>query len=198
MNRFVTLDYLRGGSSSQRRAYAVLHDCGIFDLLRPYEPLLAGTVPLGIDVEGSDLDIVCRISSVEGFAAFAEQAFGERAGFEMHRRGGDTVVVRFYADGMPVEIFASPTPSARSAAWRHMLVEERIMALAGDDFRRRVICLKRCGVKTEPAFARLLRLDGDPFAAVLALENASDREILDLCFGGKDVYLHSQTANYEI
>ena len=181
MTEFANLDYLRKGSAAQRRAYAILHEGGLFDLLQPYEPLLAGTVPLGIDVAGSDLDVVCRISSVEGFAVFAEHTFGRRTGFEIHRRSADTVVVRFEVDGIPIEIFASQTSSADSAAWRHMLVEKRVLSLLGDDFRRRVIEMKRAGVKTEPAFCRLLGLDGDPFAAILALEDATDEEICNLC-----------------
>lgn len=66
----------------------------------------------------------------------------------------------------------------RSNAYRHMLVEARVLRLLGGEFMRRVVELKEKGVKTEPAFARLLGLDGDPYVAVLGLENVSDEDIM--------------------
>ena len=66
----------------------------------------------------------------------------------------------------------------RSNAYRPMLVEARVLRLLGEEFMRRVVELKEKGVKTEPAFARLLGLDGDPYIAVLGLENVSDEDIM--------------------
>ncbi len=56
---FETLDYLKNGSEKQQRAYLVLTSYSVFENLQGFDPLLIGTVPLNIDTEKSDLDIIC-------------------------------------------------------------------------------------------------------------------------------------------
>ena len=46
--------------------------------------------------------------------------------------------------------------------------------------KSKVIELKQSGQKTEPAFAALLQLQGDPYAAMLKLEKLSDDELVSL------------------
>ena len=58
-----------------------------------------------------------------------------------------------------------------------MLAEARILALLGPDFAKRVRALKRQNIKTEPAFAQLLRLSGDPYIGVAELANMSMDEM---------------------
>lgn len=176
-------DRLRGGNPVQRRCYAMLEREGIFRLLQPFSPLLAGTVPIGIDVEGSDLDIVCRIDSTEDFAAFAVRHFGGYRNFESYERDTRTIVCRFVCDDIPIEIFASDVEPFESNAWRHMIAEYKVLESAGDELRRAVVRLKRRGLKTEPAFARLLGLEGDPYEAMLRVGGMSDAEITELAAG---------------
>jgi hypothetical protein len=57
---FTTIDYLKEGNDRQKKAYEVLLKYKIFEKLSNYSPLLAGTVPIEIDIEGSDLDIICE------------------------------------------------------------------------------------------------------------------------------------------
>ena len=47
-----------------------------------------------------------------------------------------------------------------------MVIEGRLLDLAGESFRHNVIELEQSGLKTEPAFARLLGLNGDPYEAL--------------------------------
>lgn len=51
-----------------------------------------------------------------------------------------------------------------------MLIEYNLLKTYGDPFRERIIQLKKQGIKTEPAFAQLLGLKGDPYLALLDLE----------------------------
>ncbi|HRF37192.1 MAG TPA: DUF4269 domain-containing protein, partial [Saprospiraceae bacterium] len=56
-------------------------------------------------------------------------------------------------------------------AYRHLLIEARLLEERGPEFRQQIIELKQQGVKTEPAFARLLGLEGDAYEALLRLES---------------------------
>jgi hypothetical protein len=50
-----------------------------------------------------------------------------------------------------------------------MIIEHRVLIEKGEKFRQEIIKLKRQGLKTEPAFAKLLGLDGNPYEALLKL-----------------------------
>ena len=56
---------------------------------------------------------------------------------------------------------------------RHFRIEERLLAL-NPDLRPKVLELKRQGMKTEPALAKVLGLPGDPYEAILRLEDLDD------------------------
>ena len=58
---FTTIDYLENGNEKQKRAYKVLSKYQIFEKLKDYSPILAVTIPIEIDIEGSDLDIICEV-----------------------------------------------------------------------------------------------------------------------------------------
>src|SRR5262249_21108876 len=49
---------LLDGTATQRAAYHALEALRVFALLGAFDPILAGTIPLDIDVPGSDLDVV--------------------------------------------------------------------------------------------------------------------------------------------
>ena len=51
-----------------------------------------------------------------------------------------------------------------------MVIEYKLLQKGGHLFRRRVMELKTRGIKTEPAFALVLGLQGDPYEALLTLE----------------------------
>ena len=44
-----------------------------------------------------------------------------------------------------------------------MIVEYKLLKRLGETARQGIIELKRSGYKTEPAFAKLLRITGDPY-----------------------------------
>ncbi|PTT32500.1 DUF4269 domain-containing protein, partial [Chryseobacterium sp. HMWF028] len=52
---FTKIDYLKDGNERQGRAYEVLTKYNVFEKLSNYSPVLAGTIPIEIDIEGSDL-----------------------------------------------------------------------------------------------------------------------------------------------
>ncbi|WP_246188044.1 DUF4269 domain-containing protein [Paenibacillus tengchongensis] len=184
MENWLNISYLAEGSPRQREAFAVLRELQVMEVLAGYRPLLAGTVPLDLQLPGSDLDILCEVYDPEQFMDEARQAFGTFSGFNAVTRTVDGLVrakINFEAGGWPVELFGQPLPAAQQNGFRHMLVEWRILHLLGGDFREAVIRLKGGGLKTEPAFARQLQLPGDPYEAVLALGKLSQAEFEKLC-----------------
>ncbi len=49
------------GTATQQAAYHTLEALRIFPLPGAFDPMLAGTIPLDIDIPGSDLDMVCSV-----------------------------------------------------------------------------------------------------------------------------------------
>lgn len=168
-----TLDHLQHGSARQRQAYATLHAHRVMELLQSYDPILVGTIPIGIDIASSDLDIICHAVDLEAFAEALHAHFAHAAGWRMRmqdQRGKQAVIANFRLDDFEVEVFAQDVPTRMQLGYRHMVVEHRLLAQHGADFRAQVIALKQQGIKTEPAFAMLLGLAGDPYLALLQLE----------------------------
>lgn len=173
-------DYLLQGNERQRAAYLALRDLNLFEALAVYDPLLAGTIPLGIDLPESDLDVICYAPDLEVFMETVRRCFQQFPGFSLCRkliRSSPVVVARFSFRGFPVEIFGQSVPSARQYAFRHMLVEHRLLESGGEGFRQKVMELKRQGSKTEPAFARLLGLEGDPYETILEVEGWGEEKV---------------------
>ena len=49
------------GTATQQAAYHTLEAFRVFPLPDPFDPMLAGIIPLDIDIPGSDLDMVCSV-----------------------------------------------------------------------------------------------------------------------------------------
>ncbi len=181
---FRDIAYLRDANARQRAAYEALRTLRVIERLANYGPVLAGTVPLGIDVAGSDLDILCEVHDFARFEADLVAGFGRCDGFRVtaprRRMGGVSMTASFDHGGFIIEMFGQPLPAERQSAYRHMVVEARLLALGGAALRRRIVALKRSGVKTEPAFAQCLGLDGDPYIALLDLEALDDSRLAAL------------------
>lgn len=175
------LTYLRHGSAPQRRAFELLRRYALLPRLAAHAPVLVGTFPLDLTVPGSDLDIICEVAdwaaferTLEGFAACPRYAL---------RRASTTepaLVASFELDGLPVEIFGQALPTTRQNGYRHLVVEARLLALGGAALRQRVLALKASGVKTEPAFAQVLGLPGNPYHALLNLEAYDEATLVAL------------------
>lgn len=167
----------------QREAERTLSELRIFEVLAKYHPVLTGTVPLGLDVDSSDLDIVCEAHDLDEFEQNVSRAYGWYPGFETHRTesmGFPASVVNFQTTCFPIQIFAQAIPVHRQRAYRHLIVESRLLQLAGEEARAALRQLREQGMKTEPAFAHYFRLEGDPYERLYELADASDEELLAL------------------
>ncbi len=167
---FTQLEYLKSGSERQQLAYQTLKDLRIFDLLATYQPLLAGTVPLGIDIEDSDLDILLYTHDFKKLEVELRLHFGNCLNFEIRTiivNGHAALVGNFDTDNFKIELFAQNLPTDRQMAYQHLLIEYEILNAKDENFRKAIIQLKKEGLKTEPAFAKLLGLEGDPYIVLL-------------------------------
>ncbi len=171
---FDNIEYLKSGNNRQRRAYRILTRHRVLEKLKAYDPILTGTIPIGIDIKSSDLDICCYCPDLQAFRATVEAGFRDAPGFSLRQKskqGQPCVIANFELEDFPIEIFGQNIPTREQNAYRHMCIEHRILQERGAAFRQQVIALKKQGVKTEPAFRMLLGLTGDPYLELLAFDS---------------------------
>jgi hypothetical protein len=170
MSTFETIDYLKQGNPRQQRAYIVLTVHAIFEKLSPFQPLLTGTIPINIDIENSDLDIICYWQDKQLFIDHLISYFSNETNFSQEEKiigSHSSVLARFQLEEFEIELFGQNIPTQEQSAYKHMLIEHQILQQKGKSFRQEIIRLKKEGMKTEPAFAKLLGLHGDPYEALL-------------------------------
>ena len=171
--KFLNINYLSEGNPIQRQAFSTIQAHKLWDILAPFDPVLAGTIPIEINVSNSDLDVLCCAADLELFEALIQESFSEMPDFTLHNgtiREEPFVLCTFQTNYFPIEIFAQHIPSVQQFAFRHLLIEHYLLEKNGPEFKAKIVALKGQGVKTEPAFAQLLGLDGDPYMALLQFE----------------------------
>ncbi len=172
MINFETIEYMKTGNPRQQEVYQLLIQSRIMDILKEFTPVLAGTIPINIDIPGSDLDIICCWDNKEGFKNTLMENFQEHKGFqidEKEKRGHKTIIARFMLEGYGVEVFGQNRPATQQEAYRHMVIEHKILQQKGEQFRQEIVKLKMEGYKTEPAFGVLLGLGNNPYKKLLQM-----------------------------
>ena len=170
---FLDITYLKNGNERQQKAYTDLTQLHVFEKLEKYNPVLAGTIPIGIDLANSDLDIICQCNDHTEFSSTIEQFFSEEKNFEIRTYTQDHLLVtvaNFESDHFGIEIFGQNIPTTSQNAYRHMLIEHGILNKEDEVFKANILRLKKEGYKTEPAFTKLLGLQGNPYEALLKIK----------------------------
>ncbi|MBK0404793.1 DUF4269 domain-containing protein [Adhaeribacter sp. BT258] len=170
---FTTIENLKKGTPKQQEAYRVLTQYSIMEYLQPYSPILAGTIPIDIDIEKSDLDIICYWENVDQFKVDLFEYFSAYKDFQLVDKmvqDQRTVIANFIVENFEIEIFGQNKPSKEQYAYKHMVVEHYLLLSKGNQFRQTIRKLKVQGFKTEPAFAHALGLKGDPYLELLQYE----------------------------
>lgn len=168
---FLDIAYLENGNERQKNAYQVLTENAILEKLNRFTPILVGTIPINIDIESSDLDIICNVNDEEAFVSTVKNHFQNKKAFEISKNlNFNAVQSNFVINDFEIEIFGQDIPTQQQNAYRHMLIEHRILLEKGEQFRLQIIELKKQGYKTEPAFAKLLGLKGDAYEELLKLK----------------------------
>lgn len=121
---------MKSGNESQRRAFYVINEFGILNDLAKYNPVLCGTVPIGIDVKSSDLDIIMEVHDFEVFKDEISSLYSNHDKFilkEKTIRSTPTIKANFEFGGFEFELFGQPKAIEQQNAYRHMIVEHYLL-----------------------------------------------------------------------
>ncbi|RKE77063.1 DUF4269 domain-containing protein [Chryseobacterium sp. AG363] len=168
---FTRIDYLKDGNERQKKAYEILTKYRVFDKLKDYSPILAGTVPIEIDIKGSDLDLIFEVDLKYEQDFLDDLLFCQLIPHDVEVEypivnGEKCMTLNFMLEGFPIEIFGQNKPTKQQNAYLHMMAEYKILKEKGEEFKQRIIELKKQGIKTEPAFGILLGLE-NPYEDLL-------------------------------
>ncbi|MBX3018556.1 MAG: VOC family protein [Bdellovibrionaceae bacterium] len=165
---------------SHTRAAAALKNSRILEDFASFRPLVAGTFPLGLDTLTSDLDLLFVASDLDALDLELRRRFATCVSFRQQRLTVDeltTSITNFVMDDVPFEIFAQNREPVLQRAYRHFLIEEKLLKYGGEKLRDRVVQARARGLKTEPAFGEALGLQGDPYLELLQWQELSVGEL---------------------
>ncbi|WP_406945989.1 DUF4269 domain-containing protein [Halobacillus sp. SY10] len=166
---FDLFEGMKRGNKRQRDAYTTIKELCIFDELSIYNPMLCGTIPIGIDLDNSDLDIVMDVKDLRLFEKKLDALYGDKPGFTMKRtiiRGREVVKANFLSNNFELELFGQDQSTYFQNAYLHMIIEHELLK-DNPTLKGKVIDLKKQGYKTEPAFCKLLGIAGDPYEGLV-------------------------------
>lgn len=152
---------------------------GVWDALARFHPVMAGSIPLGLDTDASDVDVLVEALDLETFRRVCKRTWGSHPDFFLVDRVWQdlpAVICRVRVDSLLCEMFAQAQPVALHRGFRHLIAEWRLLTAGGDALYQAVRAARRRGLKTEPAFAEVLRLEGDPYVALL-LDRCSEEAL---------------------
>jgi hypothetical protein len=126
-----------------------------------------------LEIPGSDLDILCFVEDHNRFIRIVDTQYSHFPAYHNEIKiieNKESTVIGFFAYGFPVEIFAQNIPVSDQTAYKHMIMEKKILEVKGSAFKNEILRMKRQGMKTKTAFARLLGISGDPYTGLLCYE----------------------------
>ena len=167
---FLNIMYLKTGNDVQRKVYHLLNEHQLLEILAVYNPVFVGTIPIEINIDNSDIDIIGETNDFVKAKLYLTEHFSHYPTFEiksLNINHEDCLICNFIIDSFEVEIYLENKNSLQQNAYRHLLIEAALLEKFGESFRNEIIRLKKHGYKTEPAFAKLLGLKGNPYEALL-------------------------------
>jgi hypothetical protein len=109
---FLDITYLKSGNKKQQKVYHVLVNNKIMEKLSTYTPIFVGTIPLNIDIETSDIDIICHVRDKNEFIEALVSYFQNMKGFKVTKNNVfDSVKANFYIEDFEFEIFGQDLES---------------------------------------------------------------------------------------
>ncbi|MCG6140312.1 DUF4269 domain-containing protein [Leptospira mtsangambouensis] len=182
-NPFQQFEFLQSGTPKQQELARDLEDWKILKSLHGFKPTLAGTIPLDIDTDSSDVDILVKFNIPAHLQKICYAKFRNLPNYSFSEKTialRATLICRFETKKFCYEIFGQSVEPTDQYAWIHMMVENRFLTLADSRFREEIRSLKKQGIKTEPAFCKVLDLKGDPYKTLVQWNQKSDEQFRDL------------------
>ena len=102
-------------SQDKIRVLKKLNEMKIFQSLKKYDPVFAGTIPIDIHTSDSDVDIICYAQNLEEFWNDLIDHFQACNNFKIYQReikSKKSVVCSFSTKWFLVEIFGQNTPAS--------------------------------------------------------------------------------------
>ena len=141
----------------------------ILSKLAPWQPMISGSIPIGVHLEKSDLDILL-FSESPGLAKIVItdvlKEIGSISWIESEGSAGE-FWGRLTTGPRIVELFISDQPVLDQRSHRHLLTEYLYLVKHGQALRDQVKAMKMSGASTEEAFARALGVSGDPYQKLI-------------------------------
>lgn len=157
------------GTEKQQDAYSAIMELDIMNRLSSYTPVLCGTLPIGIDITGSDLDIIMEVQELDPFEGLIQTLYNKKDGFTIKRKminGKEVMKANFTFSGFEFELFGQAQPVHKQHAYLHMVIEHELLQRY-PALQQKVIHLKNQGYKTEPAFCKIFDITGDPYEGLI-------------------------------
>jgi hypothetical protein len=170
-----------GFHSQMAEALSETHNMALTELLSGFNPCLVGSYPVGLALDGSDLDYVCEAYDLPAFEDVVRDAFGHMDNFYLEHKnmqGGIACVALFESpNGYPVELVGQPIKTAQNYGYVRMDVTSRLLGLVGKDVVQDIQKLKKGGVSTDEALATLFGIDGDMKVHYIKMHTLDDEAL---------------------
>ena len=168
---------------ANKPVYNSLLDSEILNKFKSYNPQVVGTFPLGITTESSDVDIIMETNNLHLTSKQLVDHCSEFNNFTYQPgvlNNNNYILFRFHINNIPFEIFVQNLPVYEQQAFKHFQIEERLLKMGNDTIKQKIIEFRNSGLKNEPAFAKALNINGDPYLSLLELSYKTEQELIDI------------------
>jgi len=155
--------------------YQALLESKLLENLEDFDPLVAGTFPLHLHHSQSDIDLLVGCDDLRKMFDCAHQSCLHFDLFEA-KLEERYFTINFTFQNVAFEIYGEQRPSVSQNAFVHFQIQEKLLKVGSSIFREKIVERRKLGDKTEPAFANVLELEGDPYVSLLELSHLTDFE----------------------
>ena len=166
-----------------KQIFKALEESKILKNFKKFTPFVAGTFPLGVHTHKSDLDVLMYAENLNELKDLLHADYGHLEAFTSRIDMVDdleTLIVNFNFLNTPFEIFAQNKAVVKQKAYLHFQVEERLLKIGGSKLLKKIQDYRLKELKTEPAFAHALNLEGDAYSELLLLQRASNLQLMKI------------------